>query len=507
MADLLYSLQLGNIFTLGERVRLGVRSTGSYQVRNFFGDLVAEGTHAAGETLTPAIPKKALGHFRLTFKSENGHKASTTFAILEPLQTPDTRLGVCTHFGQLEGEMENLHASSRESPEVIPLLALAGFGMHRDELTWGRHEPRRGVCVSPKAHRTFTRSCGSYGVKTLSILNYANRHYDGGLTPYTPEGYQGFAAYARQIVRRYGAQLCGVEVWNEYNGSFSKGPGAKDPKNYLEILKRTYKAVKETDPNMRVLAPAAVTLPYGWLERLFALGALDYLDAVSVHPYRFPRQPDAKVDGFQENLLRLDRLIRQYNKGQPKDIELTEMGYPSCQQNPKGVTERQQADYAVRTYALALAIGIRRIYWYSFLNHGTNRTRSEQNYGLIYHHNEPNMPYCPKPSYVSLAVAMRQLAGATFIKQLKTPDPIYCLQFEQQGDMLHLLWKARRGSAEVNLPAQRVKGEVQITDIMGRHRLDLSGSGARDVPISSSPLYIRGDATFNFRGPKFWDIF
>lgn len=144
-----------------------------------------------------------------------GQEATTSLAVLEPFDlgaVHNSPFGVCTHFGQLRGEDTDLESPSRESPEVVPLIGLAGFKTHRDELTWIRTEPIKGTCVFPHAHRYYLASCSEHAVGSLILLDYGNRNYDGGATPHTGGGLGGFANCARHIVRHCGAQIKEVEV-------------------------------------------------------------------------------------------------------------------------------------------------------------------------------------------------------------------------------------------------------------------------------------------------------
>jgi len=491
-------VQLGNIFLTGESVRIGVNGSGAWQLRGLAGVVVREGRHEGQGELRLGLLPGERGHYRLNFTDAvTGERASTALAVLEPFDlsaVADSPFGVCTHFGQLRGPDTDPDARPKESPDAVPLVRLGGFKTHRDELTWKRTEPVRGTCVFPNAHGRYMSMCAAHAVGSLIILNYNNRHYDGGNTPHTEDGLSGFANYARQIVRRYGAQLSAVEVWNEFNGSFSKGPAAKRPEGYFRILERTYRAVKDEQPDLTVVAPAAVTLPFGWLERLFSLGALEYMDAVSVHPYIYPRQPDTRKDSLDALLVRLDALIRKYNRGEPKPVHLTELGWPT-HRGLTGVSGREQARYAVRSSVLALSAGVEKIYWYTLLNTGTDPGKREHNFGLLRHPDDPRGAYTPKPAFVALAVLARQLTGATFVRREGTPDPVYSVLFERAGEPLRVVWVPKRGGQDVSAALDlRAETPLTATDMMGKTvRLEPRGGRVR-VELSGSPLYLRGQA-------------
>lgn len=497
-------VKLGNVFLDGEAVRVGanVRGGAAWSLKDVAGDTVAQGRKEPGEgEIRPALPPGERGHYLLSVTADDGGEAATSLAVLRPFDlgaVPDSPFGVCTHFGHLSGPDTDLDAPPKESHDAIPLLGLAGFKTHRDELTWKRTEPVKGRCVFPHAHGRHMAGCGEHGVDSLVILDYGNKNYDGGLTPYTDEGLDGFANYARQIVRRYGRQIKEVEVWNEFNGSFSKGPAAKRPEAYMRLLERTYHALKAERPDLRIVGPAAVTLPYGWLEQLFSLGALRYLDAVSVHPYIYPRQPDTARDGLDSLLGRVHEIVRRHNGGVTKPLQLTEVGWPT---HRGGVSVREQARYAVRALVLALSAGTERVYWYNLVSSGPDPAKREHNFGLVRHPDDPRGPYTPKPAYVALAVAARELSGARFVGREGLPDPLYSYLFERDGEELRVMWAAKRGGqpggAEVPL---RTGGPLTVTDLYGRvRRLE---PGGRDVtlPLSESPVYVAGPSAVGAPG-------
>ena len=489
-------IQLGNVFLEGDPIRVGVslEDGASWQLQNVMGDIIQRGHKKSGAELRLELPAGERGYYLLSVATDDGRKATTSLAVLEPFDLSavhDSPFGVCTHFGHLSGPDTDLDSPSKESHEVIPLIGLAGFKTHRDELTRKRTEPVQGTSVFPHAHQRYMATCGACSVGSLIILDYNNKHYDGGDTPYTDEGLNGFANYARQIVRRYGRQIKEVEVWNEYNGSFSKGPVAKRPEGYVRLLERTYRAVKEERPDLKVIGPAGVTLPYGWLDQLFSLGALEYLDAVSVHPYIYPRQPDTAQDSLSSLLTRLQELIRKHNHGRPKPLQLTEIGWPTHQ---GGVSVRDQARYAVRSFVMALSVGVERAFWYNLVSSGADPTKREHNFGLVHHPDDPRGAYTPKPAYVALAVLARQLSGARFKEKEATPDPIYSYLFEKGGEELRVMWVASRGkqqsgTVEFDL---RAEGPLVVTDMFGKtHRLALQGRSVHPA-LSANPVYVKG---------------
>jgi hypothetical protein len=201
-------------------------------------------------------------------------------------------------------------------------------------------------------------------VAPLIALTFENKHYDGGQTPHTDVGLQAYARYGAEVVRRFSEQIDAVEIWNEYNGSFAKGPvTANRAENYGRMLRAAYPELKRTKPSLQIAGGATAGVPLPYLEKLFATGALEFMDAVSVHPYRYDETPE----GIETVIARLDELIRRYNGGKPKPIWVTEIGWLTKKAGAPGeltITEEDQANFLVRSSALLLSAGVERIVWY-----------------------------------------------------------------------------------------------------------------------------------------------
>lgn len=139
----------------------------------------------------------------------------------------------------------------------------------------------------------------AYGIKPILILDYGNSKYDNGNYPVTENSITGFVNYARWLASRYKGKVFIYEIWNEW----TLGTGMKNKKSipdeghYFELVKRTSMALKEIDPNIKVIAGSfnptsgkGRILKYkdiDWFMKLVQLGILNYIDGVSIHPYSF----------------------------------------------------------------------------------------------------------------------------------------------------------------------------------------------------------------------------
>lgn len=319
------------------------------------------------------------------------------------------RLGVMTHFA---------HGWPLE---LIPRLADDGLRQVRDEVYWEEVESAPGRFEFPKKYDVYLSGLDARGIRLLLPLTFGNRHHDGGLTPHTEAGYRAYARYAAETVRRYGDQLSAVEIWNEYNGGFVEGPATEDRVyHYTRLLRHAYAAVKSERPDLVVLGGATAGLPFPYLEALARAGALDHLDAVSVHPYRDGENPES----LETDIRRLQALLHRYRPDRNTPIWVTELGWPA---RPPGILtggsldESEQASHLVRSLALLLSLGVEKVYWYQYLEYG-----ADAGLGLL--RAAPGHP--GKPAHTALRALLARLRGVTALVREPAPDGVYVLRLE-----------------------------------------------------------------------------
>ncbi|MDF2717649.1 MAG: hypothetical protein K0R28_4574, partial [Paenibacillus sp.] len=465
-------------------------------VYDYWGDPVAVLRNPiVSGTATIAVPPLAPGYYILKAAAERGGspiaQAETTFAVLTPndiSQVEDSPFGMSTHFGQT--------SKASWTPELIPLLALAGSKNIRDELYWNVVEKEKGVYTFPESYERFMSGLRESRIDPFIIYSYTNKFHDHDSTPYTDEGRQGFAEYGRAIQRHYEGQVKWAEVYNEFNIAFGDrgdGPADSRPDYYVKLLKRTYETVKSEFPDVTLVGPASAGIPWTWLEEVFKLGGLSYMDAVSIHPYRYPAAPET----LAADLAKLQELIKKYNNGQTKPIWITELGWPT-QLDARGVPENVQAENIVRSHAVSLSEGVQKIFWYDFMNDGLNELYNEDNFGIVRHPEDPKGKFAPKPAYVAYAAMTRELTGADFKHKDEVGASIYSYAFEGGQGTTRVAWSTE--------PKQvKVKTDVPITvmDIMGGEETLTPFAGYVYLTLTGAPIYIRGDVESITEGSKF----
>lgn len=126
--------------------------------------------------------------------------------------------------------------------------------------------------------------------------------------------------YIASCVSRYGENVVGWEVGNELDLA-NAADGSIPPSEYLTILKDTYIAIKESNPDNLVLNGAIGSLDNNYLETLLTANAADFFDVLSIHFYNAYSIPETIIPFYKK----LNNILARYHVSKP--IWLTETGY------------------------------------------------------------------------------------------------------------------------------------------------------------------------------------
>jgi polysaccharide biosynthesis protein PslG len=197
---------------------------------------------------------------------------------------------------------------------------------------------------------------------------------------YPPSDPQHYADTARWMTARYGPRLAALEIWNEPNLEEDRFFIAPDePRAYAELVKASYAAAKEGDPDVPVLAGA---LAYGndeWVRRLYANGIRGHYDGLSVHPYNVGRPRPGAWSGIEW----ARRLQREAGDNTP--LWLTEFGWSTCRIGSGWcVTRSNQARLIGAGFAaLKAEPNVKAAIVYNLRDSGRSANNMEDNFGLV----------------------------------------------------------------------------------------------------------------------------
>ncbi|NQT51235.1 hypothetical protein HQ576_04260 [bacterium] len=467
--------QLGNVYEPGQTVHLRVSGPGEsirWHVEDFWGAAIAKGEGpAASADVRFALPK--AGHYVCSLERvAKGKVAEAKLFRCAALPPPDPTkrnpfVGLGCHFRHWQ-----------YPPECMDLLARLGITQIRDEISWGNVEREKGKLAMPEWGDQWVNRARELGIEPLLIFDYANPLYDAGGFPVSDEAVAGYARYAAWLAQWLRGRVTTFEVWNEYSiGCGMRGkPKTQTPSRYARMLDATYRAVKAAVPDVTIVGVGGEHSQHHveFIDGMLRAGAHKAMDAFSVHSYRYPSSPEATdLLGEIQNVASLAR-----RRGATARVWVTEIGWPT-HTGPRGVDERTQARYIVRTMALLQATRVvEKTHWYDFKNDGLQREYNEHNFGVVWHE---KFNLAPKPAAVALGVFARMTAGATVQRLWRDGDAYAVLYHRPDGSALAVAWTAK-GERTVAVKGRRVR----VCDAMG------NPAPAGDVVLTETPVYVTG---------------
>jgi hypothetical protein len=329
----------------------------------------------------------------------------------------------------------NIHFVTGQEKD-LDMIAAAGFRFIRMDFGWQDIESSKGI-YNWAAYDELTANLKKRGMGAIYIFDYSNSLYEDQVnstdpltnkkqtdiaSPQKSESIAAFARWASASAAHFKGSNIIWEIWNEPNIFFWKPK--PDVAQYNALAIATCKAVRAADPDATIIGPASSEVPLPFLESFLASGVLNYLDAVSVHPYRdYSKSPETAATDYKD----LRKLIERYAPAEKKKMPVisSEWGYSS---STKGVSLEKQEAYIVRMQLSNLLNGIPVSIWYDWKNDGDDPTEHEQNFGTV------TSDLRPKPAYTAIQTMNSQLKGFTLLRRLKLKsDNDYALLFKNNN--------------------------------------------------------------------------
>ena len=370
----------------------------------------------------------------------------------------------------------NIHFTG--DPQDLDLIRDGGFRVIRMDFSWSGIERQKGVYDFEKAgYDALTAGCLKRGIRIIYILDYSNRLYEPEHSVRTEAGRKAFAAFAAAAARRYAGKGILWEFWNEPNIKQFWSP-QPDVENYCKLVEEAAPLIRKADPSGILLAPATSGIPFGWLENCFKQGLLQWIDALSVHPYR-AQAPETVLKDYD----RLRKLIEQYApQGRQIPIISGEWGYSNINWDKKRLPDEQQARYLARMFLINLYQKVPVSIWYDWKNDGADPNEREHHFGTV------GRDLKPKAAYLAARSLSATLAGYRIEKQLAPSN---------EKDIVYLLSKGRRRALalwttdtdhEMTLPFKASEGT--LVDMLGQSKHISWQTDQLRLAISGSPQYL-----------------
>jgi hypothetical protein len=388
----------------------------------------------------------------------------------------------------------NIHGRGTDTPSNLSLVQELGVKNIRMDLKWANIETTKGT-YNFSSYDTTVNDYVNNGIKPLVILDYANSLYTSA------EMVNAYIAFVSAASLHYASSTLVYEIYNEPNNTTfwfdNTMTDTQKIDNYFNMLKGAYSAIKQNSPKSLVFAPAlSANFGYGgdwenfykwtyWLKELFKKGALEYMDAVSIHPYRINNTPETILE---TTYARVRTLIGRYaTKYTP--IVATEIGWSNAVYSngvanpdpafPRNISEAQQGQYAVRSILLNLMAGIPYTTIYELVNPGTDTTLVEQNFGLV------KMDGTKKVGFTYVQSILSSLADYRYTNRISAPDDVYALQFaDDSGNVKVASWTVSGATKTVTIEgvSQSLNGVPTVFSISGKYTPNVYRADAKSNP-------------------------
>jgi len=397
-------------------------------------------------------------------------------ALTAPAQKPSLPTAVVP-----DGLGFNIHFTDAKAGE-LEMLSESGVTMIRMDFFWDKTEPQKGI-YDFSAYDRLTEALKKYKIRPLFILDYSNRNYDEGLSPYSPEGRAAFAKWAAAAAIHFKNQGILWEMYNEPNIFFWRPK--PNPDNYVLLALEVGKVLREAVPNEIYIGPATSGIDFDFLEKCFKAGLLDYWDAVSVHPYR-QQHPETVIADYTK----LRSLIDRYaSKDKHIPILSGEWGYSSAWEN---FNDDIQGKMLPRQWMINLSCDIPVSIWYDWHDDGPDPKEPEHHFGTTQteYHQDRSPVYNPKLSYQAAHTFNETFRGFKYnTRLLADKDDIYVFLFKKGKEVRLAAWTTKKESQTIVIPCS--KGTFAIFSYLGEKLLDLKADArGLNLTVTDGPVYL-----------------
>jgi hypothetical protein len=453
-------------------------------------DVTANGV----KTATYNIDTSRRGTFRLGFdltsEGQTWHQlAEVKYAVIVNMQ----------NVGNADNSIFAMNTHMEREPTVhlarsMQVLSQCGVKWIRAWWGWGMCEATQGTFDFTEYDRQFTTVTTGTGMRIMPILlRYYSNYEQAWAGPVSPGNSIQEYPYANmlpewtvwvgKIAQRYQGQIKAYELWNEPTMGSSPN-GVLTPAQYAALLNATTPAIRQYDPNAKLVGFAGVPLTF--MRDTLALNTASLMDVVSEHSYSQVLSPEINYP-------------RQISTGQPlnlngvmqtggaagKPVWHSEQGIVGDGDGYMAptISEADIAGLFVRNIVTAASLtttpqgASSKFFWFSWDVTPT--------YGFSIFFGD----YVPRPRLAALNACASFLEGLTYQKSYNPSNTTtYAHLFKGTNTAVCVVWNSTT-AASLSLPISAAK--VQAFDMMG-NAFPVGGTSSATVQIPQErPTYLQ----------------
>lgn len=373
-------------------------------------------------------------------------------------------------------------------------IAAAGFKFIRMDFGWSGIEKKKGE-YEWSDYEDLVRNLEKRSMRAVFILDYSNPLYEETVTspnpfdqkpqttvaaPQHPESIAAYARWAAAAAKQFHGRHVIWEIWNEPNIQF--WTPKPDARQYAALALAACRAIRNADPRATIIGPASSGFPWEFIQTFVQSGTLEYLDAISVHPYReYHRPPETAADDYKRLRALIDQYAPESRKGKIPIVS-GEWGYAT---HTKGLALEMQAAFAARQQLANLLFGVPLSIWYDWKNDGADHDEREHNFGTV------QADLGPKPAYLAIQTLTRQLTGYHIERRLRLEhDTDFVLLCADTSARQALAAWTLGESHVVRVELSRNQG-VTATSADGREFIPKLEGDSLLLDLSAAPLYVQ----------------
>ena len=251
------------------------------------------------------LPTDRLGTFHVALEATAGKRSLGTgisrYAIIDPPRVQAVGPGRPGLFGVC---METWKFPQWWCAQAAQVLKDMGVRLNRffASAVHTTRVPPDELIADLRERCRVQREAGIDLIACVGPLGPAARDTSNRLDMAPPEAPRQHAEYLGPYVRALKNEVRYWEIFNEPNlwrvpSGPNKGKRTMYPRKYIEFQKAAYRAIKDVDPQLTVVANALNGTRTDWIAEWAGLGAAKHMDIFSFHSYRsHPDQPDTCDD-------------------------------------------------------------------------------------------------------------------------------------------------------------------------------------------------------------------
>jgi hypothetical protein len=294
------------------------------------------------------------------------------------------------------------------------------------------------------------------------------------------------------------------EIWNEQNAGPAFWKPREDPEAYAALLAQTVPAIRAEDPDA-VVAMGGLF----WPDLVFNTPGPEFLDsvqahlpdlagvdAVPIHPYRYPfTAPEVAQDHQGTMVEEICGARAQLDGYGLSDTELWvgELGWHTAPEAfSPGLSLDDQAAVLVRAAVLSFAQGATQFGWYTYRDSGTDPADQEQMFGLVGYDPDPldGDDAVRKPAFHAFATLTEMLGAHHTIEDLSAAlgfdAHTYGYRLTGGWRPVQVLW--------TDGPTREVVIDVETSspvkvDLLGQRQV-LPSAGRVRLSLGPEPVYL-----------------